>query len=91
MGNLKITPQRRRLFVGQATFSFRAPSTLVQPQRNNPKKALSVPAEPLPLVQSERTLFDHLRELSLQLAQERKVPAFAIFHDRRRVGDGGYS
>ncbi len=82
MGSLKITPQGRRLLAGQGIFLFRAPSTPVPPQRKNPQRARSASAELQPLRQSERILFNHLRELRLQLARERKVPAFAIFHDR---------
>jgi len=78
-GSLQITPRGRRLLVGQETFFFRIPAALAPPRRNRPQRAS---AEPLPLDPAEQRLFDHLRELRLRLARERKVPAYVIFPDR---------
>ena len=78
-GSLRITELGRGLMSGHTDFSFRPPTETESRSRSPaaPVQELSAP---------DQGLFDALRELRLQLARARKVPAYVVFTDRSLRG-----
>ncbi len=82
MGSLKITERGRRLLEGQETFYFRVQASSARSSRSTQERAAVLSSGPEALDQSQKVLFDRLRELRLKIAREQKVPAYIIFQDR---------
>ena len=78
-GGLSLTGEGHALVQGEATFRYRV-DAVHRPAR---KAAAKTPAAAVAeLSDPESALFNVLRELRLDLAQQRGVPAYAIFPDR---------
>ncbi len=77
-GGLSVTEKGRLLLKGEISFEYR-------PEKLKPlraaRKAKPVIAEQ-PLADTDRSLLDRLKELRMQLAKARNVPAYVIFHDK---------
>ena len=78
-GGMKMTAAGRDLLKGEKTFSYR---TDVVHRKPAPKKSAKTRAEEADLTGEEMTLLGTLKELRLELARERNVPAYVIFSDR---------
>ncbi len=72
---LVLTAQSRALLKGEIQLQLREDTKLVLPR----KKARRVPTD---VAESDGHLFEALRQCRKQLADERKLPAYVIFHDR---------
>ena len=72
---LVLTAQSRALLKGEIQLQLREDTKLVLPR----KKARRVPTD---VAESDGRLFEALRQCRKQLADERKLPAYVIFHDR---------
>ena len=82
-GGLAITGKGRALLRGEGVFRYRADTVTaaasVAPRETRGK----APERPLSVDQA--ALLDELKALRLQLAKERKVPAYVVFHDRSLI------
>ena len=78
-GGMKMTEAGRALLKGEKSFSYR---TDVVHRKTAPKKSAKTRAEEAELTGEELTLLGALKELRLELARERNVPAYVIFSDR---------
>jgi ATP-dependent DNA helicase RecQ len=76
-GGLSMTEKGRNLVRGEESFRYREDTGPV-----GPKKAARPAPAAADLSGSETALFNALKELRLELAKERRVPAYAIFPDR---------
>ena len=81
-GGLRATAAGEALLRGEGSFRYR-PDRLQQKQ--SPKTAEAARAAASELDESGTSLLESLKALRLQLAQERKVPAYVIFSDRTLV------
>ena len=82
MGGLAITRRGRELLAGREGFSFRRDTVrAIEPRSSGVTTPRPAATEEL-VDGTDQALFDHLRELRLVLAKERKVPAYVIFTDR---------
>ncbi|WP_211332216.1 DNA helicase RecQ [Eilatimonas milleporae] len=73
-GSLKIRPAGQRILAGDGTVRF-LKQTAADPSAPRAKKTA-------PRVQTEdEALFEHLKSVRRDIARERKVPAYVIFHD----------
>ena len=77
-GGLTMTEKGRDLVQGHESFSYREDTGPVGPKKKAPRPA---PAA-ADLSDAETTLFNALKELRLELAKKRKVPAYAVFPDK---------
>ena len=78
-GGMKMTEAGRGLLKGEKTFNYR---TDVVHRKTAPKKSAKTRAEEAELTGDELALLGSLKELRLELARERNVPAYVIFSDR---------
>ncbi|MYD77634.1 MAG: DNA helicase RecQ [Gammaproteobacteria bacterium] len=78
-GGLRITESGRELLKGNVTFEFQKP---VLTSRSPVVKKVNRKLLSAQLTSEDQRLLDSLKSLRLQLAKERGVPAFVIFHDR---------
>ena len=78
-GGMKMTEAGRSLLKGDKTFNYR---TDVVHRKTAPKKSAKTRAEEAELTGDELALLGSLKELRLELARERNVPAYVIFSDR---------
>lgn len=84
-GGLKITQSGHMLLASQERFSFRLDTPSAQQGRQRQKvnagrmikRELDIP--------EEKKLFEHLKEVRLELSRARKVPAHIIFQDRTLI------
>ncbi len=77
-GGFQLTPKSRPILKGEQKFEVRQDPVSVPkkiPAPNEDDKA------DLPLNAKSRELWEKLRTLRLELAQEQSIPAFVIFHD----------
>ena len=80
-GGLGITGKGRILLRGQETFHYRE-NKVPPPQEPRERRGTEPDRPP---VGDEAKLLDVLKALRLQLARERGVPAFVVFHDRTLI------
>jgi ATP-dependent DNA helicase RecQ len=78
-GGLGITDKGRALLQGDGSFHYRA-ETITKTPAARRKSRSAEPAQPLTADQAD--LLGILKELRLQLAKERGVPAYVVFPDR---------
>ena len=78
-GGLRISESGRELIKGNSTFEYRRPAEL---SRHPKIQAANKISQSVHLSSDDKLLLDRLKVLRLQLAKEREVPAFVIFHDR---------
>lgn len=77
-GGLRITEHGQEFLRGEVGFRYK--KDFFPQSKSRPRDRIS-----LPIAQNhgeDGTLFDKLKELRLRIAQEHRVPAFVIFHDR---------
>ncbi len=77
-GGLKLTPESRALLDGEAEFHYRQDTMKTKAERKTKTAREAAPD----LSDSELLLLDRLKQLRLDLAQQRGVPAYVIFSDR---------
>ena len=88
-GGLATTETGRALLRGDGAFHYREDTTAARPAA--PPKATpdaqpgTEPPDPPPLDDEQAALLAALKALRLQLAKERGVPAFVVFHDRTLI------
>ena len=80
-GGLGITDKGGALLRGEGEFIYRKDAAV----SHSPKKAPVRSDEQLPLADWQTKLLDVLKALRLELARERGVPAFVVFHDRTLI------
>lgn len=78
-GSLKITPKGRELLKGNTTFNYRPDVLHKQKAPGSSKRNTAIADD---LSSSEMELFQSLKVLRKELAQERSVPAYIIFSDK---------
>ncbi len=78
-GGLKISDTGRDLLKGKSTFGYRRPAQL---SRSSKIQEVNNFPQPAHLSSDDKLLLDRLKVLRLQLAKERGIPPFVIFHDR---------
>ena len=88
-GGLATTETGRALLRGEGAFHYREDTAAARPAaaaatpREKPGAQHGTePSEPPPLDDEQAALLAALKALRLQLAKEREVPAFVVFHDR---------
>ncbi|MEM7189865.1 MAG: DNA helicase RecQ [Pseudomonadota bacterium] len=82
-GGLRLTPSGQAILSGNASFECREQITTVPAAtRKRQRRSQGKAAE---LAPADEQLFIRLKELRLQLAQERRVPPYVIFHDRTLI------
>ena len=83
-GVLKLTPRGVEVFEGRAQVPlFGAPAAKKRKRRSTPEPAAQPASrEGTPLDADARALFDRLRALRREIADERGLPAFMVFSDR---------
>jgi ATP-dependent DNA helicase RecQ len=80
-GGLSVSPRGRALLRGEDTVRLRTDSLRRAGGRaRKPRKETGVPADPV-----SSGLLQRLKELRLELARERNVPPYVIFHDATLV------
>ncbi len=79
-GGLKVTAKGRGLLKGEADFRYRTDTVHRSPSKAKKKK--SATADAPELSNEDLALYTTLKELRLELAREREVPAFVVFSDR---------
>lgn len=85
-GGLSITQKGGDLLRGKAEFLYR-PDMVARPKKTAAKSSRTTKALPeaADLSDSDTTLLQELKALRSQIAKERGVPAYVIFHDRSLV------
>jgi ATP-dependent DNA helicase RecQ len=78
MGGLRLTPKGEAVLQGEARFEFREIPERAQRERKPRKRAAEAEAS---LSAEEAALLKSLKELRLELAKDRGVPAYVIFPD----------
>ena len=78
-GGLRISEIGRDLLKGNCTFEYCRPVKLSRSPKTQEVNKFSQSAH---LNSDDKLLLDRLKVLRLQLAKEREVPAYVIFHDR---------
>ena len=78
-GSLRITTSGIELLKGNTTFEYRRPQ---QTSRRSKKQQTNKLLVSEPLSSQDELLLDQLKALRLELAIQRSVPAYVIFHDR---------
>jgi ATP-dependent DNA helicase RecQ len=76
-GALELTDAARPLLKGETTLQLRRAAARTRKRKGGRKSA----DQPAPLQGSEGGLFDALRAMRKQLADEQNVPAYVVFHD----------
>ena len=82
-GGLAITDEGLALLRGEGTFQYRADTVIAHPE-TAPRKTRRKTQED-PLNGDQTALLDALKALRLELARERGVPAYVVFHDRSLI------
>ena len=77
-GGIKFTPESQALLQGEAEFHYRQDTIKLKGKEKNKASREAAPD----LTDSEYVLLDRLKQLRLDLAQQRGVPAYVIFTDR---------
>ncbi len=82
-GGLGVTDKGGALLSGDGVFTYRQDAAVSR----SPAKTQARSDEPAeqPLTGGEAVLLDALKALRLELARERGVPAFVVFHDRALI------
>jgi ATP-dependent DNA helicase RecQ len=78
-GALELTDAARPLLKGETTLQLRRAAARTRKRKAGGRK--SGGDRPAPLQGSEGWLFDALRAMRKQLADEQNVPAYVVFHD----------
>jgi ATP-dependent DNA helicase RecQ len=78
-GALALTDAARPLLKGETTLQLRRAAERIKKRKGGGRK--SGAGQPAPLQGSEGGLFDALRAMRKQLADEQNVPAYVVFHD----------
>jgi ATP-dependent DNA helicase RecQ len=86
-GGLKLTPKGRALLEDGGEFRFRRDAT--RPKSKNTRTTGKAAPARSDLAESDSDLFTALKELRLDLALQRGVPAYVIFSDRTLVDMAG--
>lgn len=84
-GGIGITEQGRSLLRGNEVFLYREDTLTPARTTSTKKRKTGAAQEELPLDGEEVALFAALKELRLELARERGVPAFVVFPDRALI------
>jgi ATP-dependent DNA helicase RecQ len=79
-GGLKVTDKGRDLLKGDADFRYRTDA--VHRASAKSKKKAAAAADLPALSEDQLALYGRLKELRLELAREREVPAYVVFSDR---------
>jgi ATP-dependent DNA helicase RecQ len=85
-GGLGINPSGRTLLRGDATFLYREDTVARTPAKTaalRKSRATTVPDQPL--TDEQMVLLGILKDIRLQLAKERGVPAYIVFPDRSLI------
>ena len=82
-GGLAVADAGRALLQGEGAFHYRADAATAAARAAPRKKPDAPPEEPLD--GDQEALLDALRALRLELARERGVPAYVVFHDRTLI------
>ena len=78
-GGLGITDEGFALLRGNGTFHYRADTVVAPPSPSTGKARREEPSDSL--TGDQAALLDALKALRLELARERGVPAYVVFHD----------
>ena len=82
-GGLAITDDGLELLRGNGSFNYRADTVVADPP---PAQGMTQEKEPAAaLTDADASLLAVLKALRLQLAKERGVPAYVVFHDRTLI------
>ena len=79
-GGLQVTDKGRDLLKGDAEFRYRTDA--VHRVSAKARKKAAPPADAEPLSEDELVLYATLKELRLELAREKGVPAYVVFSDK---------
>ena len=82
-GGLAITEEGDNLLRGDGTFHYRADTVVALPSATQGETPGKEPADAL--TDEEASLLTTLKALRLELARERGVPAYVVFHDRTLI------
>ena len=82
-GGLGITDKGRGLLRGKGAFRYREDTVAARPSAVPPERRRKEPADTL--TGDQTTLLGVLKVLRLELAKERGVPAYVVFHDRTLI------
>ena len=82
-GGLAITDKGLDLLGGNGSFHYRAVSVVAQPSAAQGKTTGKEPVDAL--TDEQASLLATLKALRLELARERGVPAYVVFHDRTLI------
>ena len=82
-GGLGITDKGRDLLRGKGAFRYREDTVAARPSAVPPERRRKEPADTL--TGDQTTLLGVLKVLRLELAKERGVKAYVVFHDRTLI------